>query len=140
MIPVSSKKNYLNWIRTSRPDESAILDEIRMLREKKMSASVSMGDGMPKGSGGGDLSAYAARLDELERKLSDHARRYYEAREYLEYDLHRMENPIERAVIRRRYLLGESWQEIADEIGYTFRQTTRIHGAALQHIEITHMS
>lgn len=140
-MDVAEKKKYLNWIRCSRPERDAILDEIWALRERKMSASFSMGDGMPKGSGGtGDLSEYAARLDELERLLSDKALRWMEAREYIEMDIARVPNPIERAVLRRRYILDEPWQKIADGIGYTFRQTTRIHGAALVHLEITRMS
>ena len=137
MLTISEKKAYLQWIRRCRPDEEAILEEIETLRAKRMSASAGIGDGTPRGSSGnGDLAAYAAQLDALERKLSAHVRRYLQARNCLEEDILRMDSATEAAVIRLYYIAGKTWHDVAEAIGYEERQTFRIHGMALLHIDI----
>lgn len=132
---VGDKKRYLQRIRLARPERDAVLDEIAALRASQMSAAAKIGDGMPRGSGGNsDLSGYAAKLDELIRKLADRVAKYDAMRMALEADLVAMDNPVESAILRRRYILGEPWETIADEVGYEIRHVTRIHGYALQHI------
>lgn len=134
---VADKKKYLQRVRMAKPEKDAVLEEIAMLRSSQMSAAAKIGDGMPRGSGGGsDLSGYAARLDELIRKLYARVDRYTAMRVALEVDLDAMDNPVESAVLRRRYLLCESWDTIAREVGYEIRHVTRIHGYALQHIDL----
>lgn len=36
-----------------------------------------------------------------------------------------------RSVLYRKYILGESWEQVAVALNYSYRQTTRMHGAAL---------
>lgn len=136
-MTVAEKKKYLNCLRNSRPEHDTVLEEITMLRAQRMSAAVKIGDGMPRGSGGGgDLSDYAARLDELERKLDERVTRWVRMYEALDCDIIAMDSPIEQAILRRRYILGEPWERVADGIGYTIRRVTQLHGAALLHLDL----
>ena len=43
-----------------------------------------------------------------------------------------IENTNERVVLRLRYILNQSWEEIAEKMGYTLRQIHRIHGNAIK--------
>lgn len=44
-----------------------------------------------------------------------------------------LEDPTERAVLTERYINAKSWEEIAEIVGYTQRQTLNIRGTALKH-------
>ena len=42
--------------------------------------------------------------------------------------------PVERLILRRRYLEGLTWEEVAVRSNYSWRQVHRIHGRALEHL------
>ncbi|OFL79140.1 hypothetical protein HMPREF2747_05565 [Fusobacterium sp. HMSC073F01] len=50
----------------------------------------------------------------------------------LSQTIDKMENTNERAVLRLRYILNQTWEEIAEKMGYTLRQIHRIHGNAIK--------
>lgn len=45
--------------------------------------------------------------------------------------IEQLENPTERAVLTERYINVKSWEEIAEIIGYSDRNTRYLHGRAL---------
>ena len=47
-----------------------------------------------------------------------------------------MENEHEKQILTYRYLLGWSWEKISEEMGYTIRHITRMHGSALKNFKI----
>lgn len=126
------KKQYLRRYQVAKRREKLIQDAIAELRSSKTSP-VGLGDGMPHGSGTSDLSGYAARLDELMRELE--AEREMQMVTYHEIwnQVKKIPNATEQEVLTRRYLIGQSWEKIAVEMHYSYRQIIRIHGAALQH-------
>ena len=64
------KKAYLRRYLNAKRKQELIETEIDELRIKQMTPSGLKQDGMPRGSYyGGDLSEYAAQLDELDREL-----------------------------------------------------------------------
>ena len=126
------KKQYLRRYQAAKKRAKMIQEEIDELRSSKTSP-VGLGDGMPHGSGTSDLSGYAARLDELMRELE--AEREMQMVTYHEIwnQVKKIPNATEQEVLTRRYLIGQSWEKIAVEMHYSYRQIIRIHGAALQH-------
>ncbi len=54
----------------------------------------------------------------------------------LSQTIDKMENTNERAVLRLRYILNQTWEEIAEKMGYSLRQVTRIHGEALKSFKL----
>ena len=126
------KKQYLRRYQVAKRRAKMIQEEIEELRSSKTSP-VGLGDGMPRGSGTSDLSGYAARLDELMRELE--AEREMQMVTYREIwnQVKKIPNATEQEVLTRRYLIGQSWEKIAVEMHYSYRQIIRIHGAALQH-------
>lgn len=127
-------KAYLQQVRHQDDAIQAILDQIDTLRQGRMSAAARIGDGMPHAHAPQDLSGYAAKLDELERKLlaclDDMVGRKLRVVEAIE----EMSDPQEQAVLIRYYLESKTWDEVADAMHYTTRQVINIHGHALQHI------
>ena len=126
------KKQYLRRYQTAKRRVGMIQEEIEELRSSKTSP-VGLGDGMPHGSGTSDLSGYAARLDELLRELEAEKEMQMVTYREIWNQVKKIQNATEQEVLNRRYLIGQSWEKIAVEMHYSYRQIIRIHGAALQH-------
>ena len=129
------KKQYLRRYQTAKRRVGLIQEEIEELRSSKTSP-VGLGDGMPHGSGTSDLSGYAARLDELLRELEAEKEMQMVTYREIRQQIGMVPDPTEQEILSRRYLIGQSWEKIAVEMGYSYRNITRVHGYALKHFEL----
>ena len=129
------KKQYLRRYQTAKRRVGMIQEEIEELRSSKTSP-VGLGDGMPHGSGTSDLSGYAARLDELLRELESEKEMQMVTYREIRQQIGMVPDPTEQEILSRRYLIGQSWEKIAVEMGYSYRNITRVHGYALKHFEL----
>nr|DAM63679.1 MAG TPA: Protein of unknown function (DUF722) [Caudoviricetes sp.] len=130
------KKEYLKSYRRAIKREQDILDEIQRLRLDKMFPSV-VNDGMPHGSSHSDLSDYAAILNEQIDLLKEERLEKVRCYQKIERQISRMENEDEQEVLRLRYILGMKWEEVAVKMGYSWKQTHRIHSSALKNFKMT---
>ena len=130
------KKEYLKSYRRAIKREQDILDEIQRLRLDKMFPSV-VNDGMPHGSSHSDLSDYAAILDEQIDLLKEERLEKVRCYQKIESQISQMENEDEQEVLRLRYILGMKWEEVAVKMGYSWKQTHRIHSSALKNFKMT---
>ena len=126
-------RSYLVHVRRIR----RINAEIEELRTMKMNPSAKDNDGMPHGgSGQGDLSDYAADLDEMIQELINE--RYWRIKTYqkIARQIKRLRSENEKDVLFYRYIKGLDWWEIAEKMKYSQRHITRLHGKALAHFEL----
>lgn len=129
------KKEYLKSYRDAVVAETQIKEEIDQLRLDKMFPSL-VQDGMPHGSGSSDLSAYAAKLDELLSELEEQMNERIQLRREIVRKIECMDSETEKAVLRYRYIHMLKWEEIAVKMSYTWQHIHRIHGKALSHFEM----
>ena len=129
------KIHWLNRYRAAVREERMILDEIQRLREDKMFPSLVM-DGMPHSSSQSDLSAYAAKLDEQMAKLKEWQLEKVKMYERILDRIRRVEDDNQRALLMCRYIKGMQWEDIAVNLGYTWRHIHRIHSQALDSINL----
>lgn len=129
------KKEYLQSYRSAVISETQIKEEIDQLRMDKMFPGL-IQDGMPHGSGGSDLSAYAAKLDELLGELEEQMNERIQLRREIVRKIECIESETEKAVLRYRYIHMLKWEEIAVKMSYTWQHIHRIHGKALSHFEM----
>ena len=129
------KKEYLRGYRSHVRRINRIESELAELRAMRASMSVN-NDGMPHGSGQGDLSSYAAELDRLERELIEE--RYDRIVTYKDIArrIKSLKSENEKDVLFYRYITGLDWWEIAEKMSFSERQIYRIHGKALVHFEL----
>lgn len=129
------KKEYLNGYRDARRREKRILEQIQQLRLDTMFPRL-QGDGMPRGSSQSDLSDYMSRYGELMDELKQE--RLNAITEYT--DIHRaiqkMKDEEEKEILERKYLMRQTWERIAEELGCDRRTAIRKHGNALKNFEI----
>lgn len=89
-------------------------------------------DGMPRG-GSGENYVTEEQIDqkaELLRLLREKSRELAEALGVIERAIEKLE-PRERHLVRLHYIDGLTWEQVAVEMGYGWRQVHRIHGDAL---------
>ena len=53
---------------------------------------------------------------------------------YLE--INRLTNTNEKILLQARYILNETWEQIAERLGYSVRQIHRVHSSALENFKI----
>ena len=96
--------------------------------------------GMPHGGGHRDLSDRVIDIISAEERMHERTSAALAVLPYLMAAIGEVESAVERRVLIQRYLTltktgrQQTWEEIADRIGYSRRQITRIHDAALDHL------
>mgnify|MGYP004510728307 CR=1 FL=1 len=130
------KKEYLKRYHVAVLAEKEIQEEIDQLRMDKMFPGM-IQDGMPHGSSSGDLSAYAAQLDELLVELKDQMEKRIRIRREITRKIESMQDETEKTVLRLRYIHWMKWERIAERMGYSWKQIHRIHGMALTNFKMT---
>lgn len=129
------KKEYLNGYKYAKMRERRIQEQIQQLRLDTMFPRL-QGDGMPRGSNQSDLSDYMERYDELMNELRkeklDAATQYTNIHRAIK----RMKDEEEKEILERKYLMRQSWETIAGELGISRRTAIRIHGNALINFKI----
>lgn len=129
------KKRYLKRYLAAKRKVRLLLDEIAELRDSQTSP-MRLGDGMPKGNMKSDLSGYMVKLDELLRELEAEQEVQMITYQEIRNAIKNMEDDTEQEILIRRYMLGQSWEKISAEMGYSYRHTTKKHGRALKNFEI----
>ena len=129
------KKQYLRRYLEAKRRAAILQTQIAQLREDASSVSVNT-DGMPHRSSHSDLSGYAAKLDILLRELEAEREEQVILYQEIKNEIDQMENTVDREILTRRYLLGQYWEKIAVEMGYSYRSILLKHGNALKHFEM----
>lgn len=130
------KKEYLKSYQRSVKREQDILDEIQRLRMDKMFPSI-VNDGMPHGSSQRDLSDYIVTIDEMIENLKQERLKRAKRQQEIERRIEKMEDEDEQRVLRLRYIKGMKWEEVAVEMGFSWKQVHRIHSEALRNFKMT---
>lgn len=131
------KKEYLRKYLEAKRMQEVLEREIDELRLDRMIPGSPAQDGMPHGSGGGDLSGYVARLDELDQKLRAQMYKKIQIRAEITERIDAMENETESLLLRLRYIHGLKWEEVAVKMDYSWKQIHRLHSKALNNFKMT---
>ena len=133
---MDDKKAFLRRYLDSRKKEKELLGELNTLESQYIFPSVNI-DGMPHGSGGSDLSGFAAQYDDIFGKLIEQYEKGLTIRAEITDAIEAMDAPESyKVLLRYRYIMGFRFERIASEMDYSWRHTLRLHGAALNKFKI----
>lgn len=132
MNEIDMKKIYLRKYLFYLRREDDILMRIEALRIGKVCPSV-VNDGMPHGSSPGDLSGYAAAMDELTQELKDIKCKAFDTKKGILKRVYRMPDKEERTLLRLKYIQGLEWSQIAMSLGYRRTKIFEMHKSAIEH-------
>lgn len=75
------------------------------------------------------------RLIELDAEIDRYIDELLDMKAEINKGIHQLSDGRYREILRRRYLSGDTLEQIAVGIGYSYKQTCRLHGRALLKME-----
>lgn len=146
------KIDFLCGYRNAWLRERAIESDIAMLRMQRMNISGISMYGAPRGSQQGDLSGYAAAVDELLREWEDEAKKKLTVRREIWTAITRMDNIAHQNVLAFRYLALvqtpeekanrqqgtrlRRYEDIAKRMSYSVQRVKQLHSEALAALNV----
>lgn len=137
----SEKTKWLGRYQTALSRERFLEGEIETLRSDAERMTVCM-SGMP-GRGGVNadrLPRAVERLEEAREKLENQLEICVSCRCEITQAISLCANETGREVLRRRYIVGESYGEIASAMGLVERRVYQVHRSSVQKLDIEGMA
>ena len=129
-------KDYLSQVRRLNKMINNKLSEISQLRELSVSISAIGNDEKVQTSPNFDkIGTAIAKIDELENNLDKMIDEYLVKRERIIAQIDTMEEESVYQIVFSRYIEKKTFEKIATEMEYSWRQIVRLHGKALQQFE-----
>ena len=135
-MKVMDTKQYLNQIsRLDRMIQNK-LAEISQLRELAMSVSAVKNEERVQNTPNFDKIGTAyCKIEEMEEKLDKLIDEYVDKKNLIISQIDGIENETYYEILFARYIEKKTFEKIADEMAYSWRQIIRLHGGALQEFE-----
>lgn len=129
-------KDYLNQISRLNRMINNKLTEITQLRELSCSISAIRSEEKVKSSSDPDkIGSTYAKIDEMERNLDKMIDEYIEKKNLIIGQIDSIENEDCYNILFSRYIEKKTFEVIATEMKYSWRQIIRLHGKALKAFE-----
>ena len=129
-------KDYLSQVSRLNKMINNKLSEIYQLRELSVSISAIGNDEKVQTSPNFDkIGTAIAKIDELESNLDKMIDEYLVKRERIIAQIDTMEEESVYQILFSRYIEKKTFEKIATEMEYSWRQIVRLHGKALQQFE-----
>ena len=125
-------KEYLNQYRDAVRRASAAQDHLAELRAiaERITPNYSAEGGGTHQSGD-KLGAAVARIIDAEARVDAEIELLIATEREIEHTIDAIENKTLRTLLYERYINGKSFEKIAVDMNYSWRQTIRLHGTAL---------
>lgn len=140
-MPNKDKIKYLKrYINLDREIDRK-LEEIARLRSK-LTRITQVLTAEPQGGGSiyGKTEEIIAKIVDLEREIDADIDRLISIRDNIKAVIEAVENDRERLLLQYRYLDGWTFENIAVEMNYSWRQIHRLHSQALINLKMSKMS
>lgn len=129
-------KDYLSQVSRLNKMINNKLSEISQLRELSVSISAIGNDEKVQTSPNFDkIGTAVAKIDEMENNLDKMIDEYLVKRERIIAQIDTMEEESVYQILFSRYIEKKTFEKIATEMKYSWRQIVRLHGKALQQFE-----
>jgi hypothetical protein len=133
MTMAEDAKAYLRQIKLYDMRINIKIDELAAIKASLTKITPTLRDDAVSSSGSQDkLGDAVARMVDLRDEINADIDRYVDAKRHVSATIDRIADPDQLQVIHRRYVLYESFEQIACEMCMTYRNVCYIHGKALQ--------
>ena len=135
-------KHVKAYLRKARELDTLVhtkLNEIDKLRElAECLSSPKLGERVTSSKGNTSMQTVDKIVD-LQAEIDKEIAELVELITEIHAKIEQLSDTTEKAVLTERYINGRSWEEIAEIVGYTVRQTLNIYGKALKHFTLFHL-
>lgn len=126
-------KSYLRQVKLFDTHINHKLEEMQRLKDLSLRVTSSLKPDVVSTSGNQDkIGDAVAKIVDLEREINDAIDVYVDKKREISSLIEKVEDPDQLAVLYKRYIQYEHWEQIACEMGFTYRNICYIHGRALQ--------
>lgn len=87
-------------------------------------------------SGEAKFTGIIADMMLLEEQIKKDTEKMLELKQSVRSSIENLENMDERLILQRRYILGETWKEVAGHMELSIAAVYRVHSSALDHLEM----
>jgi DNA-directed RNA polymerase specialized sigma subunit len=108
--------------------------QIKTLAAKIRGVSAVTLSDMPKPTTKGDQSDGICKLADMQGLYESKVKSALEEMADIEQAISQLEDPIQRTLMRYRYIEGLEWEKICVKLNYSWRQIHRIHSMALNNL------
>lgn len=131
------KKDFLNRYRDNEREIRRLQNEIQRWKDSAYITSVKY-TGAGGGTDGQDkLQVNVERLVRLQNRLTAQMRARIQLRDEIEDAIESVPDDRLQLLLRYRYIEGLTFERIAVELNYSWRQTVRMHGRALSELKMS---
>jgi DNA-directed RNA polymerase specialized sigma subunit len=129
-------KDYLNQVGRFNRMINNKLVEIAQLKELACSISaIQTGERVQTTPNYDKIGTAYAKIDEMERKLDKLIDTYVDKKNYIIGQIDGVEDEMLYNILFARYIERKTFEKIATELEYSWRQIIRLHGKALKQFE-----
>lgn len=126
-------KEYLEEIQLCDKKINNMIEELSRLNALAFKVTSSLKQVAVFGTGTQDKVGDAvARIVDMQRDINDEIDKFCDKKAEVRAIINQVKDPDQLDVLSKRYLLYESLEQIACEMGFTYRNVCYIHGRALQ--------
>ena len=126
-------KEFLNGIKKIDLLINTKLEEVSALRDRLMNVTQSYNTERVQSSMQGDKFADTiSKIVDLENDINNDIDKLVEYKSLAKELIEKLDDDILKVIVYKRYFAHCTFEQIAVEIGYSWRHTCRLHGIALQ--------
>lgn len=126
-------QEYLLQVKRLDANIDSKLEQAAHLKAMTLKITTTLKQDVVSGSGNQDKIGDAiAKIIDLEEEVNRDIDAYVDKKREICKVIEAVKDPDQMAVLQKRYLLYESWEQIALEMYCTYRNVCYIHGRALQ--------
>ena len=136
-MPYDEKVRWLRRYQDSLRRERELAEELEQLHSRACKVTPAL-TGMPGGEGDGQSLARAVEsIVQAQQELDAQINQCGAIRREVVAALEQTTNPRDHEILRRRYILGQRWEEIAMEMHLEYRWVTRRHRRTVESMILT---
>jgi len=126
-------KAFLQQVKLYDTNIDSKLEEVARLKDLMLKITTTLKGDPVSGTRTVDKMGDAvSKIVDLEREINEDIDAYVLLKRQVRDVVEKVKDPDQAAVLYKRYFHYEHWEQIAYEMGYTYRHITRLHGEALQ--------
>ena len=126
-------QEYLRQVQKLDANIDSKLEQVAHLKAMSLKITTTLKQDVVSGGGNQDKIGDAiAKIIDLEEEVNRDIDAYVDKKREICRVIEAVKDPDQMAVLQKRYLLYESWEQIALEMYCTYRNVCYIHGRALQ--------
>ena len=131
-----SAKEFLKQARHIDQRINSKLEQVQSLRELATKATATLSD-MPRSATPNihRMEDVICKMTDLESEINADIDELINTKHKVMVVIKMVERPEYQSLLELKYLCMKTWEEVAAELGYVYRQVTRMHGYALEQVE-----